>query len=148
MELRSRVDSRHLPEQLRVRIQCRWRVTPSLSCCLWSAHTILRAGTGICLFSCTPRKGSRSSIRHHLERTKVVLSRNSDLFCTNSSARKKKNNLRVFGPNSPPRFVFSGVLGFRTFVSNMCLFVPFLFFVVFVFLSARVSELACEFVLL
>ena len=31
VELRSCVDGRHLPEQLRARVRCRWRVTPSLS---------------------------------------------------------------------------------------------------------------------
>ena len=35
--LRSRVDGRYLPAQPRVRVHCRWRVTPSLSFCL-STH--------------------------------------------------------------------------------------------------------------
>ena len=30
--------------------------------------------------------------------------------------RAQKNNLRVFGPDVPPRFVFSGVFGFRAFL--------------------------------
>ena len=58
MELRSRVKGgRYLPEQLRVRVHCRWRVTPSLSCCLWPLSTqFCVAGIGINLFSGSQRK--------------------------------------------------------------------------------------------
>ena len=50
---------------------------------------------------------SSASIRHHLEGSSIVLSRNSDLvvFCTNRPVQKKKKPSRLL--------VFSGVLGFR-----------------------------------
>ena len=43
LELRSLVDSRNLPEQLRFLAQSRWRLTPLLSFCLWSLSTHISA---------------------------------------------------------------------------------------------------------
>ena len=125
MELRSRVDGRYLPAQLRVRVHSRWRVMPSLSFCLWSLNTqFCVAGIGIKLFCGTPRQGSRASIRHHVERPNIVLSRNSDLV--------------VFAQTRPrARVVFSGVFAFRAFLwdGNVHLYVLLFVCCLFVFSS-------------
>ena len=144
VELRSGVDGRYLPDKLRVRVHCRWRVTPSRSFCLSSL------GTRNVPFSGLPRKESSMSARHHLERPNIVLSRNSDLVVFAQISTRAKNNLRVSGPNVSRGLYFRAYVDFARLLWNLDLYFSFFcifvlvrpvvaFVVVFLFSCARLS---------
>ena len=81
LELWSRVDGCCLPAQLRVDEHRRWRVTSSLSFYLklLSTHS-----------------------RHHLERSNIVLSRNSDHVAGATTGPRAKRQPSCIGPERPP----------------------------------------------
>ena len=81
LELWSRVDGCCLPAQLRVDEHRRWRVTSSLSFYLklLSTHS-----------------------RHHLERSNIVLSRNSDHVASATTSPRAKRQPSCIGPERPP----------------------------------------------
>ena len=85
-------------------VHCRWRVTPSLSFCLWSLCTHNSASRALApTFSLARHEnGSRASIRHHLDRPHIVLSRNPDLAVLAQTNPRAQNNLRVVGPHVLP----------------------------------------------
>ena len=88
VELHSRADGCYLPEHLRVRVHCRWRVTPSRFLTFITEHTHSSASRALESFLSQTRhkNGSRASIWHHVERPNIVLC----CICTNRPARKKK----------------------------------------------------------
>ena len=93
VELRSRADGRNLSEQLRVRVHCRWRVTPSRCSCLSSlVHTNWGPGhwNQPFLWHATKMRQERALGTMWNART-TSSSRNSDLvvFAQNKPARKK-----------------------------------------------------------
>ena len=142
------------PNRLRVRVHCRWRVTPSHVLGLSSLGTRkfgIRAVESFLPFSKLPRKW----VQH--ERSAPVGTPHHRLV---SNAQ---TNLRASGPNVLPRITFSGVFGFRVFLNLglsfslyflLCvlyLFVPFCIFCCarlcicdwFFFVCARASVLKC-----
>ena len=96
------------PNRLRVRVHCRWRVTPSRVLGLSSLGTRkfgIRAVESFLPFSKLPRKW----VQH--ERSAPVGTPHHRLV---SNAQ---TNLRASGPNVLPRLAFSGVFGFRVFLN-------------------------------
>ena len=141
-ELSSRVDGCCLSEQLRVRAECRWRVTPSLSSCLCplSTHSSVRGDWNL-PFSGTPRRWVKSE---HSAPTWLYLHR---------QARAQRNNLREFVRTSSRNLYFRtywDVAGFFFFAFVFVLLVVCLLYFcicssrfvsvgVFVYSCARVS---------
>ena len=112
VELRSRVDGRCLPEQLRVpRTVPLASDTVAFLLPVVTEQHISASRAPESIFSLARHEnGSNASIRHHLERPNIALSRNSDLavFAHTGPGAKK---LRAIGPNVHPRFVTVHSLG-------------------------------------
>ena len=130
----SLVDVRYRPEQPRVRAHCRWRVAPSAPSCFFFCLSSLGTrnfGTRA-LESSFPlarhKNGSRGSIRHHLERPNIVLSRNSDLVvCAQTTPRAKKKTFVYVAPTSSRGLYYRAASSCVSWL-YLCMFRPFLHF--------------------
>ena len=130
----SLVDVRYRPEQPRVRAHCRWRVAPSApSCFFFACHHWALAILGLGHWNLpfhwhATKKGSRGSIRHHLERPNIVLSRNSDLVvCAQTTPRAKKKTFVYVAPTSSRGLYYRAASSCVSWL-YLCMFRPFLHF--------------------